>query len=85
MLNHVKHEVKIPRLLDTLRMTMGGETKTMDSQGAPCYAAIYELESPDVLVSAAFAKAVDHGRWPGEVRPFTSNRHHTLYRVMREE
>jgi hypothetical protein len=68
--------------LDTLRMTMGGETKTMDPQGAPRYAAIYELESPDVLTSPAFAKAVDHGRWPGEVRPYTSNRRHTLYKVI---
>jgi hypothetical protein len=68
--------------LDTLRMTMGGETKVMDPQGAPRYAAIFELESPDVLVSPAFAKAVDQGRWPKEVRPFCRNRHHTLYQVI---
>ena len=68
--------------LDTLRMTMGGETKIMDPQGAPRYAAIYELASPDVLTSPAFASAVDQGRWPTEVRPYTSNRHHTLYKVM---
>ena len=68
--------------LDTLRMTMGGETKVMDPQGAPRYAAIFELESPDVLTSPAFARAVDQGRWPKEVRPFTRNRHHTLYKVM---
>jgi hypothetical protein len=69
--------------LDRLRITMGGETKTVDPHGAPRYAAIYELESPDVLVSPAFAKAVDHGRWPTQVRPYTRNRHHTLYKVMR--
>jgi hypothetical protein len=68
--------------LDALRITMGGETKTVDTQGAPRYAAIYELESPEVLVSPAFAKAVDHGRWPTQVRPYTHNRHHTLYRVI---
>jgi hypothetical protein len=68
--------------LDTLRMTMGGETKIMDPQGAPRYAAIYEIESPEVLVSPAFAKAVDHGRWPTQVRPYTRNRRHTLYKVM---
>ena len=71
--------------LDTLRMTMGGETKVMDPQGAPRYAAIYELESPDVLTSPAFARAVDHGRWPTEVRPYTSNRRHTLYKVIGDE
>ena len=46
--------------LDTLRITLGGETRTVDPQGAPRYAAIFELESPDVLVSAAFAQAVAH-------------------------
>ena len=66
--------------LDTLRMTMGGETKVMDPQGAPRYAAIYELESPEVLTSPAFAKAVDQGRWPTQVRPYTRKRRHVLYR-----
>ena len=75
--------ISVTRLkLDTLRMAMGGETKTMDPQGAPRYAAIYELESPDVLTSPAFAKAVDQGRWATHVRPYTCNRHHTLYKVM---
>ncbi len=68
--------------LDTLRMAMGGETKTIDSQGAPRYAAVYELTSPDVLTSPEFAKAVDAGRWPTEVRPFTKNRRHTMHKVM---
>jgi hypothetical protein len=68
--------------LDTLRITMGGETKVIDPQGAPRYAAVYELESPDVLTSPDFAKAVDQGRWPTQVRPFTHNRRHTLYKVV---
>jgi hypothetical protein len=83
LISKVPGVISITRLkLDTLRMTMGGETKIMDSQGAPRYAAIYELASPDVLTSPAFAKAVDHGRWPTEVRPYTTNRHHTLYKVI---
>jgi hypothetical protein len=68
--------------LDALRITMGGETKTVDAQGVPRYACILELENPDVLTSAAFAKAVDAGRWPTQVRPYTRNRHHTLHRVI---
>ena len=69
--------------LDTLRVSIGGEIKTIAAQGAPRYAAIFELESPDVLVSPAWAKAVEEGRWPGEVRPFTRNRQHTLHKVMK--
>jgi hypothetical protein len=34
-----------------------------------------------VLVSPEWAKAVEAGRWPTQVRPFTRNRRHTLYRV----
>jgi hypothetical protein len=68
--------------LGALRITMGGETKTVDTQSVPRYACILELESPEVLTSPAFAKAVDQGRWPTHVRPYTRNRHHTLHQVI---
>ena len=47
----------------------------------PRFVAIYEIDSPDVLASDAWAAAVERGRWGGEVRPFTTNRAHALYRV----
>ena len=87
---HILHLRKVPGVvaatrckLDTLRVTMGGETKAVDATGVPRYACIVELESPDVLTSPAFAQAVDAGRWATHVRPFTRNRHHTLHQVMR--
>ena len=61
-----------------LAMILGGERRTIDAANEPKYTALYELESPDVLTSAAWAKVVDAGRWPGEVRPFTKNRRHVL-------
>lgn len=86
---HIPHLSKVPGVVsvtrvksDTLRVTMGGETKTVEPEGAK-YSCIVELETPDVLTSAAWAKAVDAGRWPTHVRPFTRNRHHTLHRVMK--
>jgi hypothetical protein len=86
---HVPHLRRVPgvisvkrAVLDTLRITMGGETKTADTQGVPRYVCILELESPDVLTSAEWAKAVDAGRWPTQVRPFTRNRRHTLHKVL---
>jgi hypothetical protein len=63
-----------------LTMIIGGERKTIAFESEPAYQALYELESPDVLTSEAWAKVVDAGRWPGEVRPFTRNRRHVLYR-----
>lgn len=63
-----------------LTMILGGERKTIVIENEPTYNALYELESPEVLTSEPFAKAVDAGRWPGQVRPFTSNRRHVMYR-----
>ena len=86
---HVPHLKKVPGVVavsrvktDTLRVTIGGETKTVEPTG-PRYACIVELESPDVLTSEAWSKAVDAGRWPGQVRPFTRNRQHSLHKVIK--
>jgi hypothetical protein len=64
-----------------LKMFIGGEIKTLVAEGEPKYSAIYELESAEVLTSEAWAKAVDAGRWPAEVRPYTRNRRHVLRRL----
>lgn len=63
-----------------LTMIIGGQRKTIVVETEPRYSALYELASPEVLTSEAWAKAVDQGRWPGEVRPYTTNRRHVLYR-----
>jgi hypothetical protein len=59
-------------------MILGGQRRTITMENHPRYQALYELESPDVLLSPAWAKVVDAGRWPGEVRPYTKNRHHVM-------
>jgi hypothetical protein len=45
----------------------------------PRYVALYEVDGPEVIESAAWKAASDSGRWPSEVRPFTMNRHLVLY------
>ena len=86
---HIPLLLKVPGIvsakrckLEPLAMIIGGEKKTVVMEGEPKYMAIYELESPDVLVSEAWAKAVDSGRWPGEVRPYTRNRRHVLRKLI---
>jgi len=85
---HIPLILKVPGVLSARRMqsvpltlVIGGERKTIPAEGEPRYSAIYELESADVLTSDAWAKAVDQGRWPGEVRPYTRNRRHRIYEV----
>ncbi|MGH7392478.1 MAG: hypothetical protein ACREM3_23930 [Candidatus Rokuibacteriota bacterium] len=84
---HVPLLLKVPGVVSVARFTrepvtmiIGGERKTIVVEDQPRYQALYELESPDVLVSEPWGKAVDQGRWPGEVRPYTKNRRHILYR-----
>ncbi|MBI4842189.1 MAG: hypothetical protein HY803_14160 [candidate division NC10 bacterium] len=84
---HVPLLLKVPGVISVARfkteeltMIIGGERKTIVVEKEPRYNALYGLESPDVLVSDAWARAVDQGRWPAGVRPFTKNRRHVLYR-----
>ena len=86
---HVPLLLKVPGVVAVARfkkqevtLVIGGERKTVVVENEPTYNALYEIESPDVLVSDAWAKAVDHGRWPGHVRPYTKNRRHVLYKKL---
>ena len=83
---HVPMLLEVPGVIAVARfkrreltMILGGERKTIVIEGEPRYSALYELESPEVLTSPGWAAAVDSGRWPGEVRPYTKNRRHVLY------
>ena len=61
---------------------LGGERKVLDGGGKASYVAIYEIDSPDVLLSKEWAEAAEKGRWPSEVRPYTSNRSHVVRKVI---
>jgi hypothetical protein len=86
---HIPALMKVPGLLAVTRfttvpltMSIGGELKTIVAEGEPKYSATYELENADVIKSPEWAKAVEEGRWPAEVRPHTRNRRHTLRKVI---
>ena len=86
---HVPLLLKVPGVRAVTRMktepaafNIAGERKVLDGGGAPTYVAIYEIDSPDVLLSKEWAAAGEKGRWPGEVRPFTTNRHHVVRKVI---
>lgn len=85
---HVPSLLKVPGVVSVTRLvrepltlSIGGEQRTIEVDGEPKYSAIYEIESPSVLVSREWADAVEAGRWPEQVRPHTSNRHHMLQKV----
>ena len=84
---HVPLILRVPGVRAATRMAgedftlqLGGETTRKAHEGAR-YTAIYEIDDPAVLLSAGWAEAAEQGRWPTEVRPFTHNRSHKIYRV----
>ena len=84
---HVPNITKVPGVHGASRIMgeaftlciAGAETKKKHE--APRYTAIYEIDSPEVLLTPAWKEAAEAGRWPGEVRPHTLNRHHAIYRI----
>jgi hypothetical protein len=86
---HVPLLLKVPGVQAVTRIktepaafNIGGERKILDGGSEPNYVAIYEIDSPDVLLSKEWAAAAEKGRWPSEVRPFTSNRRHVVRKVI---
>ena len=86
---HIPNLLKVPGVISVTRLTaepltlaIGGEKKKIVAEGEPRYSAVYEIESPAVLTSEAWSKAVEAGRWPSEVRPYTRNRRHVLRKVI---
>ncbi len=84
---HVPNLLRVPGVVAVTRgrkkparFAIGGELKAL-GEGEPRYVACYEIDSPDVLNTDAWAQAVEAGRWGSEVRPHTRNRHHVLYEM----
>jgi len=95
LFNEVYDHDHIPALMDVpgvvtvrryrrrpVKIAMGGAVHAFDFEGEPTYNAVYEIEHPEVLVSDAWAAAVEKGRWAPEVRPFTRNRRLTLHELI---
>jgi hypothetical protein len=85
---HVPNLLKVPGVHSAARMkgepfelSLGGRTRSISHEGAR-YSAVYEIDGPHVLVSPEWTKAGELGRWPKEVRPFTRNRRHAVYKVV---
>ncbi len=86
---HVPYLTSVPGVLaatrsvrEPLQMMLAGEERAMDPGNEPRYSVIYEIEGPEVLLSPEWAEAGERGRWPTEVRPFTTNRRHILRKVI---
>ena len=84
---HVPYLSKVPGVHGCTRVmgenfafNLAGARLEKEHTGAR-YTAIYEIDSPAVLLSPEWAAAGEKGRWASEVRPFTNNRSHKVYKV----
>ncbi len=84
---HIPNLLKVPGVHAVTRaegepfaLSIGGKETKVPHEGAR-HSAIYEIDGPHVLTSPEWAKAVEAGRWPGQVRPFTRHRRHALSRI----
>jgi len=78
----VFNEVYDKEHLPNLRAVPGMRRASRYRQGSatePRYFAAYEIDTPAVLQSVAWKAAEEAGRWPGEIRPHTMNRHLAIY------
>jgi hypothetical protein len=86
-IEHVPNLLKVPGVHAVARVesepfviNLGGKEQRIE-RISPRYSALYEIDGPHVLVSREWANAGEAGRWPSEVRPFTRNRRHALYKL----
>ena len=71
---HIPTILKVPGVISATRYEV--------VSGDPKYMAVYEVETPDLPESEIFRAATNEGRWPTEIRPFTRNRYHAVYKVI---
>ena len=85
---HIPNLLQVPGVHSATRikgeafeLSIASDKRTIVHEGAR-YSAVYEIDGPHVLVSPEWAKAGEAGRWPTQVRPYTRNRRHALYKVL---
>ena len=66
---------KVPGVRSAARYRLEHSTVT----GMQRYLTIYELDSPDVMKSAAWERAGSFGDWATKIRPKLISRHHSVF------
>jgi hypothetical protein len=76
--DHLPIVLKVPGVRGCQRFKL----EHVNPAGGPRYMAFYEIDSPDVVESAAWKKAVDEGEWKPKIRPHTFNRIISVFRKL---
>jgi len=63
------------------QVVIDGEVHSLPTRAGPSHAALYAIDSPSVLLSDEWRRAVDAGSWASSTRAQTSDREHRILRV----
>ena len=75
---HVPNIVKAPGVNACVRDW--GESR--NKEGMARYAALYDIDSPEVPTSDGWVLESEKGDWASKIRPHATNRSHTIYRKL---
>jgi hypothetical protein len=73
--DHVPNILKVPGVRSCARYRLDHST----IQTMPRYLAIYEVDTAEVINSAAWQEASDLGEWKPKIRPHATNRQHSIF------
>lgn len=73
---HVPNICKAPGVRGCARYKL----ESADVDGVARYAAIYEIESPEVPSTDGWKAESEKGDWPTRIRPHTTNRSHIIFK-----
>ena len=73
---HVPNIVNAPGVNGCIRY----KVKSTNKEGMARYAALYDIDSPDVPTSEGWLKESEKGDWATQIRPHATNRSHTIYK-----
>ena len=86
---HVPYLLKVPGILSATRlvsepmdMMVAGRREAITVPEEPKFTAIYEIESPDVVLSPEWSTFAEAGRWPEHVRPYVIRHRRVLKKVL---
>jgi hypothetical protein len=75
---HVPNIIKAPGVSGCTRYRL----ESADIPGVARYAAIYDIDSPDVPESDGWKAESEKGDWPSQIRPHTTNRTHIIFKQL---
>ena len=56
------------------------KVESTNKEGMARYAALYDIDSPDVPTSDGWVTESEKGEWATQIRPHATNRSHTIYK-----